>query len=175
MHKLPKNIKMDLSKGLLQVCDKTIYASKMGGGLQTVKMFDNADDRVIGMTNLNDAKLEKDQFFLCTGIILLGGLAKTDEKTRENFGAVDFDRLKAPMFNGEYTFKIGDRVLIKNSSLQDFNTEGQSNVKTGYLRLENPKFIEPQTEVHFDLDFPISIEEKYVFKVALVGAITERR
>src|SRR5204863_2331091 len=69
---LPAHIKAALVRGDLRLADTTIYSIKAVSS-KTIKLFETQDDKEIGLRNLSNAKLPKNQAFLVSGIFLLAG------------------------------------------------------------------------------------------------------
>src|ERR1041385_7614427 len=71
---LPAHIKAGLQKGELRLADTVIYSIKNVAS-KTVKLFETQDVREIGLRNISNAKLAKNQALLVSGIILLAGVS----------------------------------------------------------------------------------------------------
>src|ERR1043165_7778955 len=64
---LPPSIKEALVKGELRLADNVIYSIKQVNS-KTIKMFETQDTKAIGIRNVSNAKLPKNQAFLVSGI-----------------------------------------------------------------------------------------------------------
>ncbi len=76
---LPAHIKAELSKGNLRLADALIYSIKPVTS-RTIKMFETQDDKEIGLRNISNAKLPKNQALLVSGIVLLAGVSCSASK-----------------------------------------------------------------------------------------------
>src|SRR6266508_3999672 len=78
---LPPHIKEGLAKGELRLADYTIYSRKLITS-KTVKMFETQDDKQVGICNISNAKLPKNQCLLVSGIFLLSTTAPDATKDK---------------------------------------------------------------------------------------------
>ncbi len=167
---LPEHIKKDLASGTLQIVDQELYAVRAIGGQQQVEILQNADDKEVGRTNVNARKLEKDAPFLCTALVVTSGIGATGDNSIGDIGATGFSRMPYALMNGEFSLEVGKKSLISDMAMEVFNTRNMSNVREGYYKLENPKWIEPQTEIIFEVKTPVAADPKTYIKVQFVGA-----
>ena len=56
---LSPELQEGLKSGSKQMVDATIYVTKFVGGKSNVRMFEDSDDKLIGVSNISKAKLEK--------------------------------------------------------------------------------------------------------------------
>jgi hypothetical protein len=148
---LPAHIKEGLVKGDLRLADSTIYSIKAVTS-KTIKMFETQDDKEIGLRNLSNAKLPKNQAFLVSGIFLLAGTSADNSKDKiiatefkglENFNAIS---------NGEFSLKSNKKQIVPETANIVFKTTGNKNVPIGYYKLANPRLI------HDDILIEMTIE-----------------
>ena len=78
---LPPHIKEGLARGELRLADSTIYSIKPVNS-KTIKLFETQDDKEIGLRNVSNAKLPKNQAFLVSGIFLLAGTSADGSKDK---------------------------------------------------------------------------------------------
>ncbi|MBS1773421.1 MAG: hypothetical protein JST82_11235 [Bacteroidetes bacterium] len=137
---LPANIKEALVKGELRLADTMIYSIKPVSS-KTIKMFETQDDKEIGLRNISNAKLPKNQALLVSGIVILAGtsadaskdkIVATDFKGLENFPAV---------INGEFNLKSNKKQIVPETSCGVFKTLNYHLVPVGYYKLANPRLI----------------------------------
>jgi hypothetical protein len=159
---------VDTRKGLLnrskQLVDTALYLSREISGNRVVKMLQDDDNKVIAKSNISGGKLEKGNFFTLKGIQLLYGVAgETEDHKDVNFGILpDFIR------NGEFEFVANGSILIPSMSLEVFNTTGM-NLRTGYFELVNPKMIETQQPMDFEIEWGANAPDKSYLKAVLYG------
>ena len=161
---LPKATRHGLLKKQKQLVDTTIYVVKEISSGKIVKMFQDDDNKVVGLSNLSGGKLEKGNFMTLKGIQLLYGVAPKDKDWKDvNFGMLpDFIR------NGEYEFKANGSVLIPSRSLEVFNTDKMSK-RIGYNELVNPKMLEPQQALEFEAEWATHAPENAYLKIIMHG------
>jgi hypothetical protein len=116
------------------------------------------------ITNVNSRKLEESNFFLLTSIILQTGTFTT------NPWDVKFGIPALAVLNGEFSLKNGDKVIIPSSSCRMFDTTSRKNLTKGEWKLDNPKFLSPQTEIIPELRLPTDAPANLAIKLVLVGA-----
>jgi hypothetical protein len=137
---LPDYIRGGLSKGDLRLADTVIYSRKQVNS-KTVKLFETQDVKAIGLRNISNAKLPKNQALLVSGIFLLAGLA--DDATTEKVvsakytGIEDFNAIS----NAELTLKANKKTIISEMDTIAFKTASNHNVPSGYYKLANPRII----------------------------------
>lgn len=148
---LPTHIKDGLARGELRLADSNIYSIKPVTS-KTIKMFETQDDKEIGLRNVSNAKLPKNQAFLVSGIYLLAGtsadatkdkIIATEYKGLENFNAIA---------NGEFNLKSNKKQIVPETSNAIFKTAANHLVPVGYYKLANPRLI------HDDILIEMTIE-----------------
>jgi len=163
-HMLPEHIRRAIAGNSIKIVNNAFYRIFDFSGLKQNDLMLNADTKLSGVTNVNSRKLEENNFFLLTSIIL-----QTGTFTDKPFDAV-FGIPCREVLNGEFSLKNGDKVLVQPSSARAFDTSSLNNVIRGEWRLDNPKFIAPQVEIIPELKLPVAVPEKTAIKLILVGA-----
>lgn len=135
------NLKNALMNGTVQSVDFDIYATRDLKSDTTIELMQSSDSKKVGITNINDRKLEANTYALITGVQLLSA-----EATGDDMLTAKYDVISDIIANGEIELKSGDKVLIPRSSCQRFVTTGSDGLK-GYIKLECPKFLLPLTDI----------------------------
>lgn len=148
---LPPHIKEALAKAELRLADTVIYSIKPVGS-KTIKMFETQDDKEIGIRNVSNAKLPKNQALLVSGIVLLAGVSA--DQTKDKVMATNFTALEAipALANGEFSLKSNKKQIVPETSNNVFKTSNMHNVPIGYYKLANPRLI------HDDILMEMTIE-----------------
>lgn len=143
-HELPSHIKEGLLKGDLRLADTIIYSRKQVNS-KTVKMFETQDVKAVGLRNISNAKLPKNQALLVSGIILLVGTASTE-------GAMSDDKIISTAYGkiedfpaittGEFTLKANKKIILGDVDNAVFKTANNNQVPFGYYKLANPRIIQ---------------------------------
>lgn len=144
---LPIPIRDGLAAKRLQLADTVFYIVKAAGTSTTVKMITNADLKSVGVSNLPNGKLDKDNYFLLTHVRLVSGVSEN--------GGVDaaFGVPEKSIVNGQVEFKVGTKYLLPNEfGLSVFDTTSKNDSLAGMFRLSSPKWIEPQQQLEFNMD-----------------------
>lgn len=137
---LPPHIKAALSKGELRLADTIIYSIKPANS-KTIKMFETQDDKEIGIRNISNAKLQKNQCLLVSGIILLA--ANSADATKDKIMASAYDKIETfpAIANGEFSLKANKKQIVPETSNSVFKTANLHLVPVGYYKLANPRLI----------------------------------
>lgn len=170
---LPPHIKEGLANGTLRLADQTIYTIKPVTS-KTIKLFETQDDKEIGLRNISNAKLPKNQALLVSGIYLLAGtsadatkdkIIATEFKGVENFNAIA---------NGEFSLKCNKRSIVPETANTVFKTGNYHQVPVGYYKLANPRLIEDDLliEMTIELGSVDGIPANTYIYAALHGTIT---
>jgi hypothetical protein len=170
---LPVNVKEALVKGELRLADTVVYSIKPVNS-KTIKLFETQDDKEIGLRNISNAKLPKNQALLVSGIIVLAGTAadgskdkiiSTEFKGLENFPAIA---------NGEFGLKSNKKQIVPETSNAVFKTSNYHYVPVGYYKLANPRVIHDDVlvEMTVELGSQDGIPPNTYLYVGLHGTIT---
>jgi hypothetical protein len=137
---LPSYIKEGLAKGDLRLADTIIYSIKIVNS-KTIKLFETQDDKQIGLRNISNAKLPKNQALLVSGIILLAGTSA--DQTPDNVMATNYVGLEGfpGLATGETDLKANKKQIFPETSNAVFKTSSYHNVPLGYYKLANPRVI----------------------------------
>ena len=127
---LPAHIKQALVKGELRLADTLIYSIKPVTS-KTIKMFETQDDKEIGLRNISNAKLPKNQVLLVSGIILLAGVSI--DATKDKVMATNFTGLEGfpALASGETNLKSNKKQIMPETSNNAFKTAGTTLVRVG--------------------------------------------
>ena len=171
---LPAHIKAQLAAGNLRLADTIIYSIKPVANSKTIKMFETQDDKQIGVRNISNAKLAKNQVLLVSGIILLAGVAA--DATPDASMATGFAKLEdfPALANGESDLKANKKVIFPETSNNVFKTLGLNTVPVGYYKLANPRLIEDDVLIEYTINLGTTTgiaANTYLF-VGLHGTVT---
>lgn len=170
---LPVHIKEALVKGELRLADSIIYSIKPVTS-KTIKLFETQDDKEIGLRNISNSKLPKNQAFLVSGIILLAGVAADASKDKviatSYKGLEDFPAIA----NGEFNLKSNKKQYVPETSNAVFKTGSNRNVPLGYYKLANPRLIHDDVliEMTVELGTMEGIPQNTYIYAAMHGTIT---
>ena len=165
-HMLPDHIREPLAANRIKVVNNAFYRIFDFGGRTQSDLMLNADTKAAGITNVNSRKLEENNFFLLTSIILLTGTYETGKNPCD----AKFGLACKEVLNGEFSLKNGDKILVHPSSARCFDTSTRKDVFLGEWKLDNPKFIAPQVEIIPELKLPVAAPARTAVKLILVGA-----
>ena len=148
---LPSYIKEGLAGGTLRLADTVIYSIKVVNS-KTIKMYEPQDDRQIGLRNISNAKLPKNQAFLVSGIFLLAGTAA--DATVDSSMATNFTGLETfpAIANGEFSLTYNKTQLIPETSNIVFKTASFHNLPLGYYKLANPRLIQDDVLIELTVE-----------------------
>ncbi len=137
---LPQHIKDGLLKGDLRLADTIIYSRKQVNS-KTVKLFETQDVKEVGIRNISNGKLPKNQALLVSGIFLLAGLA--ENATSDKVIGAKYDKLEdfPAIANGEFTLKANKKIIMTDVDNAIFKTAANHQLPVGYYKLANPRVI----------------------------------
>lgn len=170
---LPQHIKDGLAKGELRLADTVIYSIKPVSS-KTIKIFETQDDKEIGLRNVSNAKLPKNQVLLVSGIILLAGVSA--DATKDKIIATNYDKIESipALANGEFSLKSNKKQIVPDTSNNVFKTGNLNLVPMGYYKLANPRLVQDDVLMEMTIELG-SLDgiaaNTYVF-AALHGTIT---
>jgi hypothetical protein len=170
---LPQHIKDGLLKGELRLADTVIYSIKPVNS-KTIKMFETQDDKEVGLRNISNAKLPKNQALLVSGIYLLAAVPA--DTTKDKVIGANYVGLEgfASISNGEFSLKANKKIIMPETVNTVFKTSNMTNVPLGYYKLANPRMIQDDLliEVTIDLGSMEGLDPKTHLYVGLHGTIT---
>jgi hypothetical protein len=170
---LPPHIKNALAKGELRLADTIVYSIKAANS-KTIKLFETQDVKEVGLRNISNAKLPKNQALLVSGIILLAGIPA--DNTSDKIIGTKYDKIEdfAAIANGEFSLKANKKVIMPESSISMFKTLNMHGVPMGYYKLSNPRLIQDDIliEATIDLGSMEGLDPKTYVYVGLHGTIT---
>ena len=172
-NELPAHIRDGLRKGELRLADTIIYSIKPVSS-KTIKLFETQDDKEIGIRNISNAKLPKNQALLVSGVILLGGVAA--DNTKDKMMSTKYDALEdfGAIVNGEFSLKANKKQIVPETSNNVFKTVNYNQVPIGYYKLANPRLIHDDilVEMTVELGTMDSIANNTHIWAGLHGTIT---
>lgn len=166
LHMLPKETQEGLARQTLQAVDAAFYVVKDISGSKVQKLLKDDDNKVVGISNISSAKLEKGNYFLLNVLSLLAGTAGVGESVFD----VNFTVLPDYLRNGEFEFIANGTTLLQNASCELFNTNGQD-VPVGQYELDNPKLIKDQQTIEFNLEWGANAPANTFVKAIMRGTI----
>lgn len=148
---LPANIKEALVKGDLRLADAIVYSIKQVTS-KTTKMFETQDTKAIGITNISNAKLPKNQALLVSGITLLCGTSV--DTTKDKVMATDYRAIEnyPAICSGELNLKSNKKQILPETSCYLFKTNNFHNTPIGYYKLANPRLIMDDVLIELTLE-----------------------
>ena len=147
-NELPAHIKEQLKKGELRLADTLIYTIKPVTQT-TIKMFETQDVQEIGLRNVSNAKLPKNQAMLVSGIVLLAGVsasANIPDVMKTAFSGIE---AMPSIVSGEFYLNGNKKQLIPETSNYVFRTAGYTMYQAGYYKLHNPRLIYDDVLIEF--------------------------
>jgi len=141
---------------------------------KTIKMFETQDDKEVGLRNISNAKLPKNQALLVSGIFLLAGIPA--EVNKDKIIGAKYDGIEdfAALSNGEFSLKSNKKIIMPETVNTIFKTKTMNTVPVGYYKLANPRMIHDDIliEATIDLGSMEGLDPKTHVYVGLHGTIT---
>ena len=166
LHLYPKDIQDGLLNRRLQLVDSYYYVIKAVGGVKNIKMLQDTDNKSAGLGNISKQKLEKDNHFCLSGVVLLSGIAVNKED-------VVFDVVPHEILNGDFEFKINGGKYITPAarlSCEVFDSSNRTDIRKGLWDLHNPKAVEAEQAIEFNIDFAAAPAANTWAKAILLGS-----
>ena len=186
-----KEIVRDLARHRRHIADSVITINKLatsnGDPTTNIKMITDGDSKVVGLSDLNFGRFEKDEYFILSGISLLGGIAKTANNA--GVQGCRYGELPDSVLNGIFELKANGKTLNRIISCEVFRTFQTREVdhtadKYGfgytigvkaphfnYHKLDNPKLIEPQQLIEMNITTAVATDQNTALKLILWGSI----
>lgn len=144
---LPEPIISGLASKRLQIVETELYSVKYITGQKTQNFFEDADTVAAGVTNVNNAKLKKDEWFLLCAIQYQEGVGSSTTDATTAIFSTPF----ANSANGDFDITANNNkyLLPERSPLgmfSDVSVQGNYKNKVNTVALDNPKWIEPQVK-----------------------------
>ncbi len=174
--RLPVHVQEGLKNGSLHLADTAIYSIKPMD--RTIRMFEEKDDRELGLRNISGGRLEKNQCLLLTGLRIMSHVAPSASKEDIISGWDSAIEVFPPLVLGEFCLKVSQRIVIPETPNIVFRSEGDVTMgaSPAYYKLANPVLINEEERIELTIElgsmkagFPGSLP--YV-KAALFGTIT---
>ena len=163
VHKLPRNIQKALMNGRAQISDAPYYATAEIQG-NRCEMIKPSQSEQIGITNIDGGKLGKDRYLVLSAIRLLWDTNAIDGSFTSS-GMPDF-------MNGEWDMEINGKKVFEKMPIRKFHDSWygyRTQAQYATYTLNNPKIIEPQTPLEFNVNFPNQVQG--FLKVFLEGTV----
>ena len=186
-----KEITKELGRRRKHIADCVISISKLatsnGDSTTNIKMITDGDNKVVGLSDLNFGRFEKDEYFLLSGISLLGGVAKTPNAA--GVQSCRYGELPDVVLNGIFELKANGKTLNRIMSCEIFRTfqskevdhtadkyaygysVGTNSPHFNYHKLDNPKLIDPQQLIEMNITTAAATEQNAALKLILWGSI----
>ncbi|MFC5047688.1 hypothetical protein ACFSTE_05860 [Aquimarina hainanensis] len=152
VHKLPQPIQQDLVKGKAQISDAPYYATARLKGTRS-ELIKLSTPEKLGITNIDNGKLNKDRFLTLSAIRLL-----FDKQSIEGCFT---DSFPADLLNGEWELELNGQKVFEKQPIRKFfdGFYGYNTTKPfGLYVLNNPKIIHPQTPIEFNINLPNEVQ-----------------
>lgn len=168
------NLVKAIKSGSVHTVDCEIYSVRHLESDTTIELMQAADNKKVGLTNINNRHLEASTYMLVTGVVLLSATDATNLSTANEakMAAAAYGVIPASIANGELEIKTGDKVWYPRNSNQCFVTTGTQK-RAGYRALECPKIIQPLTDIVPTLYLPAAVQNTAV-KIILCGVRTNK-
>lgn len=161
---LPKDIQRGLNAKRLQLVDTRYYIVKDISGKANIDVFQGTDAKNVGLANIANQKLEKDNWFILSAIRLVYG------ESAEGKEKVEFKELPPVILNGEFELEAGQKKVVGLVTNEVFDNKGRTDVPSGYYKLHNVKVFEPQVEIKMPVKFAAAANRDAYLKVIFIGS-----
>lgn len=178
---LPGHIKRELRGAKLRLGDELIYSIKPVSTSRTIKLFESQDTKEVGLRNISNGKLPKNQALLVSGIYLLAGVAPAatvgsptlDEVKSTHFQTIEQAQFAA-LASGEFSLVANKITIVPETSMRIFCTDQNGMWSQGFYKLHNPRVIHDNVDIEckIELGTTNNIPQDTQLFVGLYGTIT---
>ena len=186
---LTPELQEGLKKGSIRMADATIYVVKPINAVKNVRMFEDSDDKLIGVCNISKAKLEKNEVMCLSAIQVLYGVSQLSTPaatlSQENVATIDWGEIPTAVQSGEFTFRAGGNTKLDRVSMQVFKNHKVDAVndttnhyasatsygqgEMGFYKLANPQLIKTQEAIDMFVEWAANAPANSFLKVILYG------
>lgn len=145
MGKIDKAVAEAMIGGVLHTVDFSMYATRYLGADTTIELMQSSDTKKVGITNVNNRKLEASTYAFFTGMQLLAASPSAD--TEEAIKSAEYGKIDEVIAGGELEIKQGDKILYPRSSNEVFRKNGGDKNLTGYIAFDCAKIFIPMTDI----------------------------
>lgn len=146
VNQLPKTIQNDLKTEKAMVQDSPFYATAQIHGTRT-ELIKLSTPEQLGITNIDNGKLGKDQYLTVSGIKL--------QYDRSSINGSFTDQFPIELINGEWELVLNRKKVFSHQQIRSFD-DGyfgyDTNKAKGLYLLNHPKLIHPQTPIEFNIN-----------------------
>jgi hypothetical protein len=160
---LPKEIRDGLLNKRLQLADTRFYIVKDIAAKSQIDMWQGTDQKNVGLGNLANQKLEKDNWFIISAIRMLYAV-NADGKEK-----ADFNICPPEILNGEFELEAGQKKVFGPTTNELFDSRNRTTIPVGFYKIESTKIIEPQVEIKMPVKFTAAAAANAWLKVVFIG------
>ncbi len=140
------NLANAVRSGAVHTVDFEMYTNRHLKSDTTIDLMQSSDTKKVGITNVNNRKLEANTYALVTGIQLLSTNVQELADSDDAVSTAAYGQISQPeIINGEFELKSGDKVLVPRTSCQAFVNPNSD--RPGYVKLQCPKLLPPLTDI----------------------------
>lgn len=147
-YKLPPSIQKALATGRAQISDSPYYATAPIQGTRA-EIIKPSQPEQLGITNIDNGKLGKDRFLVLSAIRVMFDANAIDGGFSQSY--------PTELLNAEWELEINGKKVFEKQPIRRFfdGVFGYDATKPfGQYVLNNPKLIEPQTPIEFNISLP---------------------
>jgi len=151
VHQLPKPIQKALIQHRAQISDAPFYSTADIKGSRAELVKTSVSEK-IGITNIDNGKMGKDRHLTLSAIRLIYDATAINGKF--------IDVFPADLLNAEWELELNGKKVFEKMPIRKF-FDGffgyNTNKPFGLYLLNNPKNVEPQTPIEFNVDLPDAV------------------
>jgi hypothetical protein len=160
---LPAEIRDGLMNQRLQLSDTRFYIVKDISLKNSIDVFQGTDQKGVGLGNIANQKLEKDNWFIVSAIIMRYAVSATGGAT------ADFTHIVPIIRNGEFELEAGGKKIVSLTDNTCFDTRERTNIPIGLYKIESTKIIAPQVEIKMPVKFTGASLANTFLRVGFIG------
>lgn len=173
--KLPSEVQMAIDGGSLKLTDEIVYSVKNLAGSTQKELMEASDTQSVGVTNINNRKLEALRYLLVKKIRLVAVDITTGDVDDAAIANAKFTKPNDAILNGEIEVTISGKVALPRMSCRVFEKDATATDGLSCTYdLDNPFLICPMSEITPTLRIPNSSSAavaKTVVRIEFIGTM----
>ena len=184
-----EDLRQQILMGNVLLTDASVQTTKNGSNRTQINMFENTDEREVGVNTLSKSMLQKGQYFLVSSITILGAslygtaanptaaIVRGSVEERDTIKKQEFVSLDAAgnqsalciVANGELRVRVRNKDVVSGLAIHRFVQDNNAFTPVGTLMLDTPFFIRSQEPIEVILELPTAAKENTFVRVLLNG------
>lgn len=176
-----------VASGSLGLADFSIMTTKNASGRTDVSMFQETDEREVGINTIAKGRLEKGQYMLVDKITLIGeivagaAIVRGSDAEKIAFKTAVFNSLNANIMgqeslcivaNGQTEIRVRQKNVLNDLANTCFVQDNNQTTTLGTIKLENAFFVRAQEAIELNIDLGVGAAPNTLLRAYFHGTAT---